>query len=137
MNIFCTDRFKIEFEKLLSKKQYRTLKQDFIKYFFNKKIEELLSGTNLNNSKETPYIKKRLRGSGGYRFYFLILIKEENLYLMFLHPKTGPYGAPNINNESKAMLYKDILEKIKSDELFTVTYTNKELLFTEYAPGKE
>ncbi len=37
---------------------------------------------------------------------------------MFVHPKTGTYGASNIKDSSKAMLYKDILEKIKTKNLF-------------------
>jgi len=37
---------------------------------------------------------------------------------MFVHPKTGSMGASNINNESKAYLYKKVLECIKSDDLY-------------------
>jgi hypothetical protein len=118
MQIFCTQEFKVEFEKLISRKQYSTLQEDIINYFFDKKISQLLSGANLNNSTDTPYLKKRLRGSGGYRIYFLILIKDENAYLMFVHPKTGPYGADNINDKSKAYLYKNTLEAIKTNQLF-------------------
>lgn len=118
MHIYCLDSFKDEFEKLNSKKSYHTIESDIIEYFFNKSIQELSSGTRLNNSDDTPYIKKRLRGSGGFRCYFLLIIKNESLYLMFVHPKTGSKGSENITDKSKAYLYKKVLECIKSKDLY-------------------
>ena len=133
MQVFCINEFKVEFEKLISKKQYSTLEKEIIDYFFHKKIDELISGTRLNNSQDTPYIKKRLRGKGGFRLYFLVLIKNENIYLMFVHPKTGPYGASNITDESKAMLYKNVLKAIKNNDLYLVELEEKQkhLVFTK------
>ena len=89
MDIFCLEDFKVEFEKLKGKKSYSSIEDDIIKYFFGKNAQELSSGVRLNNSRETPYIKKRINGSGGFRFYYLLIIKDEKLYLMFVHPKTG------------------------------------------------
>ncbi len=131
MKIFCLEDFKDEFDKLKVKNAYRTLEKDIIDYFFNKTIQDLNSGTRLNNSDETPYIKKRLRGSGGYRVYFLILINKENIYLMFIHPKTGPGGAENITDESKSALYKKVLASIKTNDLYRVTLnkTQDSILF--------
>ena len=121
MELFCLDDFKVEFEKLKTKKSYKTLEQDIIGYFFGKTTEKLYAGTRLNHSKDTPYIKKRLRGSGGFRVYFLIIIKDNHLYLMFVHPKTGSKGSENITDESKAYLYKKVLENIKSGDLYKLT----------------
>lgn len=64
MKIFCLEDFKVEFEKLKGKEPYRTLEQDAIIYFFGKSINELSSGTRLNNSDDTPYIKKKDKGKG-------------------------------------------------------------------------
>jgi hypothetical protein len=44
---------------------------------------------------------------------------------MFVHPKTGALGSENITDESKAYLYKKILECIKSNDLYQLTL-NKE-----------
>lgn len=126
MQIFCINEFKVEFEKLISKKQYSSLEEDIINYFFYKKTNELLSGTRLNNSNETPYIKKRLRGKGGFRLYFLVIVKNENLYLMFVHPKTGPFGVSSITDESKAFLYKQILAAIKNNKLYILNLDESE-----------
>ena len=84
MTIYCLADFIDCFDKLMSKKSYNTLEKEIIDYFFDKELGDLYSGTRLNNSKETPYIKKRLNGRGGFRIYFLLIIKEENVYLMFI-----------------------------------------------------
>ena len=121
MNLYCIDDFKVEFEKLNSKKSYNTLEKDLIDYFFGKTSEELRSGTRLNNSNDTPYIKKRINGRGGFRCYFLLLLKKDSLYLMFLHPKTGAKGAGNITDVSKTYLYKKVLECIKTEDLYKLS----------------
>ena len=130
MAIFCIEDFKSQFEKLKKKSSYATLEESIINYFFNKDIQQLTSGVRLNNSDTTPYIKKRLEGSGGYRVYFLLIIKDENLYLMFLHPKTGSLGYDNITDKSKSLLYKKVLKCIKSNDLYCVSVSaDNQLLF--------
>ena len=133
MEIFCLEDFKIQFEKLISKKSYHTLSADIIDYFFNKSFEELCSGTRLNNNDQTPYIKKRISGRGGYRVYFLLIMKNDRLYLMFVHPKTGSMGSENINDESKAYLYKKVLNCIQINDLFKIEIdpANKTLVFNK------
>ncbi len=120
MKIFCIAEFKVEFEKLKDKKSYNSIESDIIDYFFDKSIQELSSGTRLNNSSETPYIKKRINGKGGFRFYYLLIIKNESLYLMFVHPKTGSLGADNIRDDSKAYLYKKVLQCINTNDLYVL-----------------
>lgn len=131
MNIYCIDEFKQEFERLIANKSYRCLEREIINYFFTKPLPKLLSGTRLNQSDSEPYIKKRIKGSGGYRFYFLVIIKKESLYLLFVHPKTGSMGASNITDHSKALLQKKLYESIISNNLFLVTIENDKLLFTQ------
>ncbi len=129
MKIYCLQEFKNQYEKLVRKNSYASVETDIIEYFFNNSIEQLASGTRLNNSNDTPYIKKRLKGSGGYRIYYLLIIKDDNVYLMFLHPKTGSMGYDNINDETKAFLYKKVLESIRTKHLFEVFVTNQKLYF--------
>lgn len=136
MNIYCIEDFKAQFEKLISKKSYSTIEQEIIEYFFDKSNQELCSGTRLNNSDITPYIKKRLGGSGGFRIYFLILLKNEDLYLMFVHPKTGSLGADNLTTESIALLYKRVLNSITNKDAYSVKHSEdkKSLTFTKLIP---
>ncbi len=132
MAIYCIESFKAEFEKLIKNNSYSSLEQDIIDYFFNKTFEKLLSGTRLNNSNTTPYIKKRLNGSGGFRFYFLAIVKDENLYLMFVHPKTGSHGFDNISDDSKKFLYKEVLASLKSKDYYVVNVEENKLSFSKY-----
>ena len=129
MTILCLEDFKAQFEKLKKNKSYSSIEKDIIEYFFDKDILLLASGTRLNNSDDTPYIKKRLNGSGGFRIYFLLVIKNEKVYLMFLHPKTGSLGYGNITDDSKALLYKKVLECIKTNNLYEITVGNNKLIF--------
>lgn len=130
MIIYCLPLFKDEFHKLLKKRAYKNLQEEIINYIFNQEFEQLFSGTRLNGSSATPYIKKRLDGSGGYRLYYLLVKeKEERVYLMFVHPKTGTLGSDNITDESKAKLYKDVLEAIKTNVLYRVVLNDTEICF--------
>ncbi len=129
MTILCIEDFKIQFEKLKKKNSYSSIEKDIIEYFFGKEVSDLISGVRLNNSNETPYIKKRLNGSGGCRVYFLLIIKDEKIYLMFLHPKTGSMGFDNITNESKSLLYKKVLNDILNNELYELNVVDNKILF--------
>lgn len=129
MEIFCLEDFKVEFDKLKKKNSYSSIESDIISYFFDKELSQLMSGTRLNNSDETPYIKKRLNGSGGFRIYFFVFVKDEKIYLMFIHPKTGSLGYENITDESKALLYKKVLESIKTNNLYKITVDKNNLVF--------
>ena len=132
MNLYCLEDFKVEFDKLKSKKSYKTIEEEIINYFFGKTNEELCSGTRLNHSLDTPYIKKRLGGRGGFRFYFLLIIKNDSLYLLFVHPKTGSLGSENITDEYKTYLYKKILTCIQSKDLYTLSLdTSKQKIVFE------
>lgn len=126
MDIYCLSAFKEQHENLSGKKHYHDLGRVIFDYFHGKSIRDLLSGTRLNNSDDFPYIKKRLKGRGGYRLYFLLLLKDDTAYLMFVHPKTGPDGADNITKESKARLYKKALAEIPSGELYKVRFIESE-----------
>ncbi|MCF6318527.1 MAG: hypothetical protein L3J83_04475 [Proteobacteria bacterium] len=138
MEIFCLEIFKTEFDALKSKRSYRSLEQNLIDYFFERPIKELRSGTRLNNNDETPYIKKRLNGSGGFRIYFLLIIKNEKLYLMFVHPKTGSKGSSNITDDSKSNLYKKVLQAIRSKELYKLELNDSKdiITFSKLQKGK-
>ena len=138
MKVYCLEDFKAEFDKLKSNKYYSTLEQEIISCFFNKTTQELCSGTRLNNSDKTPYIKKRLGGRGGFRCYFLLIIAKDSLYLMYVHLKTGSKGIANITDESKEMLYKKVLTCIKSNNLYQLELSDNQtkILFNKLVPAK-
>lgn len=135
MELFCLEDFKVEFDKLKSKKSYKTIEQEIINYFFGKSTEQLCSGVRLNHSIKVPYIKKRLGGRGGFRAYFLLVIKNDSLYLMFVHPKTGSRCSGNITDESKAYLYKKVLKCIQSEDLYKLSLNEakKKIIFNKFS----
>lgn len=137
MNVFCLKEFKTEFEKLKRKRSYSSIEGDIIEYFFKcKNIKEISSGIRLNGASETPYIKKRLCGRGGFRVYFLLIVKKETIYLMFIHPKTGSLGADNISDKMKSELYSKVTNCIKiNEDLYTISLNNDGdgLIFKEFS----
>lgn len=50
---------------------------------------------------------------------------------MYVHPKTGVYGAENITDESKAMLYKKLLTLMENKDLYQLflNSTEKNIIF--------
>jgi hypothetical protein len=138
MKLYCLEGFKTEVEKLSKNKSYKTIAETVIAHFCGKSITDLNNGTRLNNSDTHPYIKKRLEGSGGYRVYYLMLIVNDCVYLMYIHPKTGSDGSENITNEAKSAFLKEVLEAIKNGDLYEVTPDdeNKHIIFSKKLPDK-
>jgi hypothetical protein len=75
MIVYCIEDFKIAYEKLLAKNSYKTLADETINYFFGKSIQDLTSGTRLNHSDVSPYIKKDLVAEEDLESTFLYLLK--------------------------------------------------------------
>ncbi|MCW3085441.1 MAG: hypothetical protein JWP12_2807 [Bacteroidetes bacterium] len=131
MDVYCIQEFKSIVEKLKKNKPYNEIEQDTIDYFFGKTIAEISSGANLNNNPSSPYIKKRLSGRGGFRVYYLLLVKDDKTYLIYIHPKTGPEGSPNLTETAKTEFYKKVLQAIESNDLYKLSCNAKktELIF--------
>lgn len=123
MKIFCIEEFKDAFHQLIRKNSYKELEHEIINHFFKKNscVSDVNNGTNLNKSTATPYIKKRFKGSGGFRMYFLLIIVDDAVYLMYVHPKTGSLGSENIDKKLRTGLYKNVLDSIKNNNLYLIT----------------
>lgn len=102
MEICCLSEFKQQYNKLLKKKSYSSVSSEIYHFFYNKEIEDFRNiGANINNDIKRPFIKKRLKGRGGFRLYYYLYIKNDEVYLAFVHPKTGSLGIENINDDFK------------------------------------
>lgn len=122
MEFFCTEEFKDEFLKLLKKKSYSDLDKEFHKYLFANNNQ--FTGTRLNGGAYPPMIKKRISGSGGYRLYYVWYVKDNKLYFMWVHPKTGSDGKQNIDKDLLKELANKLYEDIKNNNLFEVKENN-------------
>jgi hypothetical protein len=138
VNLFCIEEFKDEFEKLKKKKNYKTLEAEIIEYFFDKKTEDIRSGANLNHDLKTPFIKKKLEGSGGYRVYYLLVIHKNDAFLMYIYPKTGPLGISDTSLNFKKELLKKVYDCIlKKDYYRVLKDDNKNITFEKFKEEKE
>jgi hypothetical protein len=113
MIVYCTEDFKRAVESFRRKPSYDEIDQLVIEYVFNNKIENLKTGVNLNKSDKIPFIKKRLGGRGGFRIYKLLKLESQEVYLIYIYPKSGPYGTSNFTDEGKTEIYKEGLSCIE------------------------
>lgn len=123
MLYYCIQEFKEAIDKLKKNNSYRDIEREVSRFLFieNASSDDFRTGTNLNLSLETPFIKKRLKGRGGYRIYFLLIIKDDKLFLVFIHPKTGSFGSENIKHSFKAEIYKKVVDCIENGNYYSVT----------------
>lgn len=68
MLYYCIQEFKEAIDKLKKNNSYRDIEREVSRFLFieNASSDDFRTGTNLNLSLETPFIKKRLKGRGGY-----------------------------------------------------------------------
>lgn len=133
MDVYCTRRFQEEFSKLTGKKSYRDLPKVLLEFLDGKSIGEVTNGVFLNNNTITPFIKKRLTGSGGYRVYFLSVVVKDTVYLAFIHPKTGSLGSANLKKGAAADLLSEILDAIDTNKLIKLMFdaNSKSIVFED------
>ncbi|WP_201987696.1 hypothetical protein [Hymenobacter rubidus] len=109
MTLYCTEEFKREFERLEKSSSYAGIGAVLVKTYCGATFDEARSGDLLNDLVTAFFVKKRLEGRGGFRFYVLAVIKDESIYLTFVHPKTGRHGADNITKAKHHELLKEVL----------------------------
>ena len=134
MELFCSYDFHQAYHKLKKNNSYREIESLILKHFFDKTPLELCEGTLLNNRSEVnPYIKKRLKGSGGFRVYYYLYFTDGKLFLLFVHPKSGSMGVPNIDDAFKAQIIKKLPEAIKNKEIYNLSKdkSGKKIIFTK------
>lgn len=138
MEIYCLKEFKSHFEKLKKNNSYQRIEKEIIENFFGKKPSDFFKmGAKITGTPDIPFIKKRISGSGGWRFYYLLIIKGGKIYLMYLHPKTGTMGFENIGVNFEKQLYEEVLASIKSNDLYKVSVIEGVLVFKHNLIEKE
>jgi hypothetical protein len=109
MGLYCTDEFRQEIERLRKNSSYANVEQVIIGYYCNGPFAQACTGDLLSDMQGTRFIKKRLAGSGGYRVYVVAVVREQTVYLGYVHPKTGLHGADNITPEKKKAILKELI----------------------------
>lgn len=121
MAVYCTHEFKTQVEKLGKNASYQLLEADLVAQYCNKPFAEACSGRPLSLTPGAMFLKKRLDGSGGFRVYFMAYVKDEDIYLIYVHPKTGRDGIANISPEDKKAALAQLVEAKRTQNLFCVS----------------
>ena len=113
-------------------------KHQVLDFFLNNTLEKIKTGDLLNGSTTVPFLKKRIPDAGGYRVYFLVIVKDEKVYISYVHPKTGPMGGDNITAEHKKYIQKETYSCILEKKLYELKKCPKKgiLLFAPYEEPK-
>lgn len=131
MDFDCTPEFKKEFEKLKKNKSYISLVNLLIDFLTDEDYD-FSAGSNLNNNQKTPYIKKRIKGSGGYRLYYYFIIVDNRITLMFIHPKSGSSGFESVSSKKRLQLLEYRETCVKNNDLYMVEPKENEIVFIHF-----
>lgn len=128
---YCSQSFKNEFQKLIKKNQHIDLESNFIEFLGTEKkqIIDFYEGIKLGGNVNTDpcLIKKRRKGSGGYRIYYYIYLQNDEICFISLHPKTGKRGKAN-ENEIKTVKNQFKKDR-KNNELYIIKAEDGSILF--------
>jgi len=128
MEFFFTEEFISEFKKIIKGKEHKDLESLFIDEILEKTFDEILyTGTTKQSGDNTNslYIKKRIGKKksgkrGGYRSYISVLIKNQQLYFIFIHPKTGRRAMVKLETEKEIVLIKKLKEDKENNNLIEI-----------------
>lgn len=131
MTVYCIEQFKLQFHKLSSHKKYPDFVENFSEAIFDQTFDQASHGRNLNSRGVVPYIKKRIKGRGGYRSHLLSMVKDQAIYLLYVYPKRGPLGSSNMDSKVQGELFKVAAKAIENDDLYIVKKEGENLTFTK------
>lgn len=112
MRVFMSPTFIEEVRKLTGSNDHGDLEQVLIASVYVGTIDQVIQGGNakkLGGSPNTPFIRRRMESQGhgksaGYRLYLWAFRIEQDIYLLYVHPKTGRRSAVNISAEYQKQL---------------------------------
>jgi len=132
MNIFASDLFIEEVKKLIKSGSHADCEIVLIEEIFSKNFKSITQkGTpkKIGGANQTPFIRRRLNdgsgSSGGYRLYLWAFVVDKQIYLLFIHPKTGRRSGSNIDKDFQKSLVKTFLKEKKAAGLIELTLNKK------------
>lgn len=122
MNFFCTDRVKTDIEKLEKKPSYSNLRLLFYEYLVShSKPQDWKSGSRLCLDNENfHFIKRYFGGSGAYRLCYVLAIRNGEVTIAGVYPKTGSQGSSNLTDEGKVMILNEAHDGIRNNSRFKI-----------------
>jgi len=118
MRVFMSPTFVDEVRRLQRSNDHGDCERVLIESVYSGSIDQVIQGGSakkLGGSPNTPFIRRRLEGQGqgkssGYRLYLWAFLIEEDVYLLYIHPKTGCRSAINISTEYQKQLVAEFKE---------------------------
>lgn len=138
MSVFVTEEFISEVKLILKSDSHQDCENSLIESIFKPKIDEVkhngckrLGG----DPNKSPFLRKRIESEGsgkssGYRLYFWLLVLEENIYLMYIHPKTGRRSGTNLTEEKQKELVKTFISSRKNNSFIQVELQDDKIVYT-------
>lgn len=145
MSVFITEEFISEVSLLLKNTSHKDCEKEIINNIFNSSLDEIkLNGCKRlgGDPNRSPFLRKRIETenagkSSGYRLYFWLMIEEENVYLLFIHPKTGRRSGTNLTAEKQKELVKTFISHRKNNLFKEVETQNDRIVFTSDKKTKD
>lgn len=123
MKIFLSDRFIAESKKLIASGSHADCEIVLVEEIFQSDYDSIIhKGTpkKIGGSPETPFIRRRLNdgtgSSGGYRLYLWAFKIDDEIFLLFIHPKAGRRSGTNITKEAQKEIVKEFLNDKKNKQ---------------------
>lgn len=144
MNVFITDEFLSKIKSISKDKSHSDCEKDLINEIFKKSIDEIKNvGTKRLGGQpdKSPFLRKRIGSktsgkSSGYRLYFWLFIVDNDIFLLFIHPKTGRKSASNISTEKQKDLVRTF-KKYRDENLFLEVELDKNKTHLIYTKTKK
>lgn len=141
MRVFVTEEFLSEVKSISKNNDHSECETDLINSIFKQKIDEIKNiGTKRlgGHPDKSPFLRKRVESessgkSSGYRLYFWLFIQDQDVFLLFIHPKTGRRSATNITTNKQKELVKTFKEH-RDNNLFSeveLDKTKSHLIFSK------
>jgi mRNA-degrading endonuclease RelE of RelBE toxin-antitoxin system len=138
MSVYITEEFVSEVSLLLKDTSHKDCEKEIIQHVFNSSIEEIkLNGCKRlgGDPNKSPFLRKRIETeykgkSSGYRLYFWLMIEEENVYLLFIHPKTGRRSGTNLTTLKQKELVKTFINHRKNNLFKKIEVQNDRIVYS-------
>ena len=145
MGVYVSSEFVTEVQAILKSNAHADCEKGIIDSIFTKSIDEIKnSGCKRlgGDPNKSPFLRKRIETthagkSSGYRLYFWLLVSEGNVYLLFIHPKTGRKSGSNLTVEKQKELVATFTNCRKDGTFLSVELDTKIYKIVYSAKKKE
>ena len=107
--------FIAEVRLILKSKAHSDCEQAIIDAIYQSTMDEIVQVGNtkkIGGTEDTPFVRKRLEGmgtgsSGGYRLYLWAFKVNDDIHLLFIHPKKGRRSSTNLSKKGQRLVVAD------------------------------